>query len=111
MSGGSRQARSSCWPPTWAARCASRWATGWKPPGRAQLIPQVAYRTSDGTPALGSFSEIEPAMQERITFLLGGRYEGLRDWLRASTAVAADSAPAKRRGHAGQEELDFFLGR
>ena len=48
---------------------------------RAQLLTEVVYRVRDGAPILGSFADIEPAMQERITFLLGGRYEGLRAWL------------------------------
>ena len=50
---------------------------------RAQLLTEVVYRVRDGAPILGSFADIEPAMQERITFLLGGRYEGLRAWLGA----------------------------
>ena len=52
---------------------------------RAQLLTEVVYRVRDGAPILGSFAAIEPAMQERITFLLGGRYEGLRAWLTAQT--------------------------
>jgi hypothetical protein len=52
---------------------------------RAQLLADIAYRTRDGLPTLGLFSDIEPAMQERITFLLGGRYEGLRAWLAANS--------------------------
>ena len=50
---------------------------------RAQLLTEVVYRVRDDVPILGSFADIEPAMQERITFLLGGRYEGLRAWLGA----------------------------
>ena len=53
---------------------------------RAHLLAAIAYREVDGLPSLGSFAQIEPAMQERITFLLGGRYEGLRAWLKAHTA-------------------------
>ena len=49
----------------------------------AQLLTDVVYRVHDSAPILGSFAGIEPAMQERITFLLGGRYEGLRAWLGA----------------------------
>jgi hypothetical protein len=56
---------------------------------RAQLLADIAYRTRDGIPMLTSFVEIEPAMQERITFLLGGRYEGLRTWINAHTVPIA----------------------
>ena len=54
---------------------------------RAQLLTEVVYRVRDGAPILGSFAGIEPAMQERITFLLGGRYEGLRAWLTAEMGL------------------------
>ncbi len=93
---------------------------------RAQLLADIAYRTRDGVPVLTSFADIEPAMQERITFLLGGRYEGLRTWLGART-VAADAAAvggdaaggaAPQRGGRtrgararGRTELDHFLAR
>ena len=57
---------------------------------RAQLLAEIAYRVRDGVPHLLPFVEIEPAMQERITFLLGGRYEGLRTWV---AAHGADDRP------------------
>ena len=50
---------------------------------RAHLLVSIAYRTKGGTPVLGAFSAIEPEMQERITFVLGQRYERLRAWLSA----------------------------
>ncbi len=65
---------------------------------RAQLISEALYRTPDGVPTLLPFDEIQTALQGRITYLLGGRYEGLRTWLEAY-----------RRGPA--VELDIFLGR
>jgi hypothetical protein len=77
---------------------------------RAQLLAQIAYRTTDGVPGLGSFPEIEPEMQERITFLLGGRYEGLRDWIEAHVHRTAARAGARRRLRK-TEQLDHFLGR
>jgi hypothetical protein len=87
---------------------------------RAHLLASIAYREVDGIPSLGSFSEIEPAMQERITFLLGGRYEGLRTWISAHTTdggrQVADSRssavsyrPSARREY--PEEIDHFLAR
>lgn len=48
---------------------------------RAQLLAQIIYRRSDG--GLGSFDQIKPDMQQRITFLNGNRYERLRAWLAA----------------------------
>jgi hypothetical protein len=65
---------------------------------RAQLLTEIVYRTPDGIPTLFPFDEIRPEMQSRITYVLGGRYEGLRAWL-----VAYQKDPAA--------ELDHFLGR
>jgi len=65
---------------------------------RAQLLAEIVYRIKDNVPTLGSFARIEPNMQERITYLLGGRYEGLRIWIEGYIA-------------APQAELDHFLSR
>lgn len=46
---------------------------------RAHLLGEIVYRTKDST--LGSFEKINPEMQERITYVLGSRYESLRNWL------------------------------
>ena len=46
---------------------------------RAHLLGEIVYRTKDST--LGTFEKINPEMQERITFVLGNRYESLRIWL------------------------------
>jgi len=48
---------------------------------RAQLLAEIVYRPRDGVPTLGSFDQINPEMQERLTYLLGGRYESLRLWI------------------------------
>ena len=48
---------------------------------RAQLLTKIVYRRRDL--ALGTFEQIIPEMQERITYLLGGRYTILREWLDA----------------------------
>ena len=48
---------------------------------RAQLLAEIVYRVKDNVPTLSSFDQINPDMQERITFVLGGRYEDLRDWI------------------------------
>ncbi len=89
---------------------------------RAQLLAEISYRVKDGVPILSPFVEIEPAMQERITFLLGGRYEGLRTWAAANnTSQMADSrwrsgdsrqAARKRRPGSGRDAgLEHFLAR
>jgi hypothetical protein len=46
---------------------------------RATLLGEIVYRTKDSS--LGSFERINPEMQERISYVLGGRYEFLRIWL------------------------------
>jgi|GEM_PF-52348 len=80
---------------------------------RAQLLADIAYRARDGSPTLGAFSEIEPPMQERITFLLGGRYEALRTWLAANQpqAISRQRTAAGRKAKARGTELDHFLSR
>jgi hypothetical protein len=49
---------------------------------RAQLLTEIVYRKSQNvSPNLSSFDLIRPDVQERITYLFGGRYETLRRWL------------------------------
>jgi hypothetical protein len=63
--------------------------------GRAQLLVGQVY----SPPELLSFDAVNPGMQERITFVLGERYDQLRDWL---------------MGYASGEErldLDHFFNR
>lgn len=68
-------------------------------PVRAALLAQVSYRASHGVPSLNPFANLGPEMQERITFTLGARYEGLREWMAVFTQ--AGDRPA----------LDHFFGR
>ena len=63
---------------------------------RAQLLTQIVYRTAGGRPTLTSFDQIVPQMQERLTFVMGERYERLRAWIEEYAAAP----PA---------ELDHFL--
>ena len=65
---------------------------------RAQLLTDIVYQVRDGVPVLRSFDPLIPEMQQRITYLLGGRYEELRRWLEAYAA----NPPV---------ELDYFFGR
>jgi hypothetical protein len=50
-------------------------------PVRARLLSDIVYRVKDGRPALTPFHQIVPDMQERISYLLGGRYDELWQWL------------------------------
>lgn len=50
-------------------------------PVRARLLADIVYRVRDGQPALTPFYQIVPATQERISFLLGARYDELHTWL------------------------------
>jgi hypothetical protein len=65
---------------------------------RARLLTEITYRTREGCPVLTSFEQIRGDMQQRISFVLGHRFERLRAWLAES---------------AGQEprELDAFVAR
>lgn len=67
---------------------------------RAQLLTQIVYRPTAGHPSLTSFDQIVPEMQERLTFVLGERYEQLRAWI-------AEHTPAN--GDAPELPFDHFL--
>jgi hypothetical protein len=73
---------------------------------RAQILAEIVYRVQDGVPTLSSFDRINPGMQERITFVLGGRYENLRNWIQD---YIASSQPLE--AGRGSMELDHFLSR
>jgi hypothetical protein len=64
------------------------------------------YRIQDGVPTLSSFDRINPDMRERITFVLGGRYEDLRTWI--EDYIASSQA---RQEETRPIELDHFLSR
>ena len=81
---------------------------------RAQLLAEIVYRVRDGVPTLSSFEDINPTMQERITFVLGGRYERLRTWIEDYVAgQGGESAPEASPPVSGRgaEEFDHFLSR
>ena len=48
---------------------------------RAQLLTEILYRVRQGEGTLLPFDNINPDMQQRITYVLGDRYERLRRWL------------------------------
>ena len=63
---------------------------------RAQLLSEIVYRRTSAAPqpVLTSFDQINPEMQERITYRLGERYERLRLWLAAEVQTAPEARPA-----------------
>ncbi len=61
---------------------------------RAQLLVEIVYQRGK----LSSFDQVKPETQARITYLFGGRFETLRNWLADYTA-------------ASPQELDHFLSR
>ncbi len=93
---------------------------------RAQLLAEIVYREQDRQPVLSSFDRIKPQMQERLTFVLGERYERLRAWIEAYVQTDSRRAPSgdvsdeqrapskapqtKESGEPGRMPLDHFLG-
>lgn len=69
-------------------------------PVRADLLTAIVYRVRDGQPVLSPFYQIVPSTQERISYLLGGRYDELWRWLQAYI-----------NRQDGPERLDFFVSR
>ena len=49
---------------------------------RATLLVKMLYGQKDGQPQLREFGQLKSEAQERISFVLGERYSGLRTWLR-----------------------------
>jgi len=98
-------------------------------PVRARLLADIVYRVKDGAPVLTPFYQIVPDTQERISYLLGRRYDDLWQWLQeylAHTGAAPSDeiqpgqettgAAGEVPGAAGvvpgaHEELDYFLSR
>ncbi|MCD4668897.1 MAG: hypothetical protein K8S14_00465 [Actinomycetia bacterium] len=66
---------------------------------RAQLLAEILDKVRAGAPALSSFDSLKSEVQQRITYVLGGRYEALRTWLAAYSSAAENV------------ELDHFLAR
>jgi hypothetical protein len=65
---------------------------------RARLLTEITFRTQEGCPLLTSFERIRSDTQQRISFVLGHRFERLRAWL-------VDYAKAEAL------ELDAFVSR
>jgi hypothetical protein len=78
-------------------------------PVRARLLTDIVYRTRDqqgARPRLTPFYQIVPEMQQRISYLLGGRYDELRAWIQ--DYIDGGASPA---GAGAGERLDHFLSR
>lgn len=71
-------------------------------PVRARLLTEIAYRRKAEVINLSSFAKINTEMQKRITFLVGERFEMLREWLESYKAQVE---------HEGAVPLDHFLRR
>jgi hypothetical protein len=65
---------------------------------RRAVVGVTCDRTQDKTPTLLSFVAVQTEMQQRVTYVLGGRYEALSLWL--TTYREGDPL-----------ELDYFLAR
>jgi hypothetical protein len=63
---------------------------------RAKILTEIVYRTKDGILTLAPFDHIIPSTQERISYVLGEKYEHLRLWLEEYL-------------HSGPRELDHFI--
>jgi hypothetical protein len=72
-------------------------------PVRARLLTDIVYRVQDGQPALTPFYQIVPETQERISYLLGGRYDELWRWIQDIIQATGGADLA--------EGLDHFLSR
>ncbi|TET52226.1 MAG: ATP-dependent helicase [Anaerolineales bacterium] len=65
---------------------------------RAHLLTKEVYQVSGGTGALAPFDQVGRLVQQRVTFVLGERYERLRSWVDEYASGT-------------EVELDFFLSR
>jgi hypothetical protein len=65
---------------------------------RAKILADIIYRVHESTPSLSPFDQIVPAAQERISYLIGEKYERLRLWL-------------EEYHQSGIGELDHFISR
>jgi len=52
---------------------------------RASYLTDIVYRIKEHQPRLYSFAQLKPEVQERITFSLGARYDGLLRWVETYT--------------------------
>ena len=65
---------------------------------RAKILTEIVYRIKQGILSLSPFDQIIPATQERISYILGEKYDHLRLWL-------------EEYQNSGPSELDHFISR
>lgn len=65
---------------------------------RAQILSEIVFRIKENRPDLSSFNRILPEMQERITYVIGEKYEYFRLWM-------------ERYIDGPEMELDFFMAK
>jgi hypothetical protein len=77
-------------------------------PVRASLLTDIVYRVKDGRPVLTPFHQIVTETQNRISYILGRRYDELRGWLQDYIERTTN-----HEGNAEQmpEVLDYFFSR
>ena len=87
-------------PPTADVAHALAQAIAGMDPVRAHLLTGIVYGSRDGQPELTPFHQIVPEMQGRVSYLLGGRYGELWQWIQNYAG-----------GGEGVDRLDHFLSR
>jgi len=75
---------------------------------RANLLTEIVYRTLNHKPVLTSFDLIQGDAQERITYVVGQRYEILRKWL---TEIGTNPISVGEGRNMRDEGLDYFYTR
>jgi hypothetical protein len=65
---------------------------------RAKILTEIVYRVKQDKLSLSPFDQIIPATQERISYVLGEKYDYLRLWL-------------EEYQNSGRNELDHFISR
>ena len=73
-------------------------------PVRARLLTDIVYRIRDGRPTLTPFHQIVPQMQQRISYVLGTRYDDLRRWIHGYSERTEETGEGE-----GPMELDYFF--
>lgn len=81
---------------------------------RARLLARAAYPTDDQATRLRPFTTLPPDVRERVSYILGQRYDVLRLWLeeyiagnnRALTSTEAPPEPKKRRGRGKRAAIE-----
>jgi hypothetical protein len=65
---------------------------------RAKILADIVYRVRDGAPSLSPFDQIIPSAQERISYVIGEKFDHLRLWM-------------EEYHQSGTEQLDYFISR